>query len=951
MGKIYQVYVSSTLVDLEPERDQAMKWLIQSGHLPVHSYRPDSDTVRDSCLADIDRCDVYVLIMGHRYGFIPQTDDNAERLSITHLEYRRAVQRDMPRVVLLRKNVPDIRLTDWGDEQRMKQLDAFRQEVSAQSRPSEFPDLAHFVKDLSTGVQRAIDKLAAPSPAVAPSPVTQPVPRPVLRLPLHPIIGRDELVNAVVAGLDAGRRHFAFEFLPGVGKTAVAAKLVRTKAVTGRFPDGVLWAHLGEDPDIQRQLEKWAKALGIDDDTVRSCVGPEALSGLLEGEIADRSMLLVIDDVWTSQAGRYFNIGGEHSACVLTTRHSQVSRDLSTAQGVIKVRKLSPEQSFELLREIAPDAAALEPEALRKLAGHVDGLPIGLVLIGNRLKKARNRNAIQAVLQSVSDIYTQDKPADDKEVSADMNRFRDRRLDELIEASYKTLGSAGAMNPDALDGDTLRQALQGLSVLRPDPAWFNARLASVVTQAPARALDDLADAGLIEPYDLESGSDKAPDDDRYTVHRVIAAFVRKKLPEATFRELNRRVADHYLGEMQELEQRFQEDGSNYRAMYRYEDPQWTHCQDNWLYYLARTGNDAEGGLAFLRAWFEGFWWWSCFTEEGFDFCDQLLREWDHRVRLKLAATPAPTAPANERVVRSNRGLDLLRRFKLAYPKEFPRGGGRLNGSWQTVAETLLELRFLVGIEGGLSALASADARLVRALTDVFLAEAARFDRKDFSTAEIYYRESLQLFREAKDHWNVAWLLYHLSDMFSSCGREADLRPLCEEALSLGLNSSHPDYEVVSNVYRVLGDADLHAGRVAESGRHYQLAVEYAYRFQVEPEEPDDYTVQFYADIAQQVAGRLLETPPTHAGAVADVARGMRQAWLDRGATLGAGAGAESLLQTGSADELTAWLFPAKLPLDRLAPDGAAYAARVRRELQLEALPAIAETETEAADQR
>jgi len=38
-------------------------------HQIVHSYRPNSDTMRDSCLADVDTCDVCVLIVGHGYGF------------------------------------------------------------------------------------------------------------------------------------------------------------------------------------------------------------------------------------------------------------------------------------------------------------------------------------------------------------------------------------------------------------------------------------------------------------------------------------------------------------------------------------------------------------------------------------------------------------------------------------------------------------------------------------------------------------------------------------------------------------------------------------------------------------------------------------------------------------------------------------------------------------------
>ena len=83
-----KVYVSSTVADLTEERRAVLDWLRLARHQAVDSYLADSDTVRDSCLADVDSCDLYVLIVGHRYGFQP-AEDNPEGLSITHLEFRR----------------------------------------------------------------------------------------------------------------------------------------------------------------------------------------------------------------------------------------------------------------------------------------------------------------------------------------------------------------------------------------------------------------------------------------------------------------------------------------------------------------------------------------------------------------------------------------------------------------------------------------------------------------------------------------------------------------------------------------------------------------------------------------------------------------------------------------------------------------------------------------------
>ena len=92
---IARVYVSSTVADLEAERQAVVEWLVAAQHQVVHSYRPSSDTVRDEFLADVDTCDLYVLILGHRYGFRPP-EDNPEGLSITQLEFRRAGQSRKP---------------------------------------------------------------------------------------------------------------------------------------------------------------------------------------------------------------------------------------------------------------------------------------------------------------------------------------------------------------------------------------------------------------------------------------------------------------------------------------------------------------------------------------------------------------------------------------------------------------------------------------------------------------------------------------------------------------------------------------------------------------------------------------------------------------------------------------------------------------------------------------
>jgi hypothetical protein len=52
---------------------------------------------------------------------------------------------------------------------------------------------------------------------------------------------------------------------PGVGKTTTVVTLLYQMGIAEAFPDGVLWAALGENPNVFSELAAWGRALGVDD--------------------------------------------------------------------------------------------------------------------------------------------------------------------------------------------------------------------------------------------------------------------------------------------------------------------------------------------------------------------------------------------------------------------------------------------------------------------------------------------------------------------------------------------------------------------------------------------------------------------------------------------------------------------------------------------------------------
>ena len=243
--ELARVYVSSTIADLTEERRAVLEWLRLARHQAVDSYLPDSDTVRDSCLDDVAKCDLYVLILGHRYGFQP-SDDNPEGLSITHLEFRRAGECGIPRVALLRTSIPDVRLSDLQDPARAPLVLAFRDELAGAVRPAEFSDLKGLIQGLSTGIQGEVDKQAKRDERPQRSAGG------ALRLALRPVFlaGREELLAELAARLagddDAGPQVVVLCGLGGAGKSSVAVEYAHRQL--GQV--GVAWQFGAEDPAV-----------------------------------------------------------------------------------------------------------------------------------------------------------------------------------------------------------------------------------------------------------------------------------------------------------------------------------------------------------------------------------------------------------------------------------------------------------------------------------------------------------------------------------------------------------------------------------------------------------------------------------------------------------------------------------------------------------------------------
>lgn len=93
MSNKYQIFVSSTYIDLKDQRDLIIKAILEMGHIPVgmEMFSAADEEQWSIIQRQIDQSDYYVVILANRYGSV--TD---EGLSYTEKEYDYAVSKGIP---------------------------------------------------------------------------------------------------------------------------------------------------------------------------------------------------------------------------------------------------------------------------------------------------------------------------------------------------------------------------------------------------------------------------------------------------------------------------------------------------------------------------------------------------------------------------------------------------------------------------------------------------------------------------------------------------------------------------------------------------------------------------------------------------------------------------------------------------------------------------------------
>ncbi|MEV4726000.1 AfsR/SARP family transcriptional regulator [Micromonospora humida] len=181
-------------------------------------------------------------------------------------------------------------------------------------------------------------------------------------------------------------RIVVIEGIPGVGKTTLATHLAYR--VADEFPDGQLYADLrGLDPDAAlapgEVLQAFLHALGVRGPDIP--VNDLARSGLYRSVLAERRVLIVLDNARDAEQVRPLLPGAPGSLVLVTSRYRLAGLAATHGADVFTLDVLPDDEARDLLvSRLGPARAPADRQALDDIVSRCGGLPLALAVVAAR---------------------------------------------------------------------------------------------------------------------------------------------------------------------------------------------------------------------------------------------------------------------------------------------------------------------------------------------------------------------------------------------------------------------------------------------------------------------------------------------------------------------------------------------------------------------------------------
>jgi len=324
----------------------------------------------------------------------------------------------------------------------------------------------------------------------------------------------EELVAAFESPLSGALGVLTIDGMPGVGKSSLALHLAHR--LTGSYPDAQLHvdlsAHGTRDPlDPSAVLARLLQRIGVSHAEIPATL--EDRADLWRTRLADRRVLLLLDDAAGHEQVRYLLPGTSPSLVIITSRRRLTGLDGARA---CSLRPMPASDGVSLLRAIVDPAQLDDEDAVRRVVRLCGGLPLAIRLAATRLRARPSRTVrdLAVQLDRTSDL---------------LGEFQedDRSVRVSFELSYRDLRSPQ------------RRAFRLLSLYPGDE--FTIHATAAVLREPIEGTVQTIDR-LLDNHLLEENSRG-----RYRFHDLLRGYARERA-EAEDDESARTACLNRLGE-------------------------------------------------------------------------------------------------------------------------------------------------------------------------------------------------------------------------------------------------------------------------------------------------------------------------------------------------------------------------------------------------------------------
>lgn len=156
----WRIFVSSTKEDLIPYREAVETVLTGMEHIPLgmEYFVSSPDSPIDVCLATVRRSQLYIVIVGMRYGSIEEGSGK----SFTELEYDEAVKNKIPVLAFIIDEEQCAILPKFVDVgEKAEKLKQFKAKLNSSYLVRRFASIDNLKQLVEKSVQQAIDKISA----------------------------------------------------------------------------------------------------------------------------------------------------------------------------------------------------------------------------------------------------------------------------------------------------------------------------------------------------------------------------------------------------------------------------------------------------------------------------------------------------------------------------------------------------------------------------------------------------------------------------------------------------------------------------------------------------------------------------------------------------------------------------------------------------------------------